>query len=296
MMTLSDKQEYLTAALKCIPIHIKTAAVYGSWARGTQKEESDLDLLLISDDINPKRHRRGAHIAMIKERVLSGIPLDIMLLTTSECISNFRNHNPLFLDIATEGVTLFDEDGLLRRLITETKAYISDKDIRKSGDGWTFHMPYRAAGFLSEVSNEDFARAMLTDGERDYQIGVNILEDGYSDKAVYHFQQAVEKAVKAILICFGIYKKTHFVGEILSEEVDRREIDQEWQQRLKQVASISLEIEPEVTWSRYPGIAEDALWIPSEEYTADDANQIREKCNVVMAAAREFVSWWFGEA
>src|SRR3990167_903052 len=182
MMTLSDKQEYLTAALKCIPIHIKTAAVYGSWARGTQKEESDLDLLLISDDINPKRHRRGAHIAMIKERVLSGIPLDIMLLTTSECISNFRNHNPLFLDIATEGVTLFDEDGLLRRLITETKAYISDKDIRKSGDGWTFHMPYRAAGFLSEVSNEDFARAMLTDGERDYQIGVNILEDGYSDK------------------------------------------------------------------------------------------------------------------
>jgi hypothetical protein len=31
------------------------------------------------------------------------IPLDVLLLTQEEVVSNFRNHNPLFLDIAEEG-------------------------------------------------------------------------------------------------------------------------------------------------------------------------------------------------
>jgi hypothetical protein len=38
------------------------------------------------------------------------LPLDLLLLTKGEVISNFENHNPLFLDIAAEGVVIFDED------------------------------------------------------------------------------------------------------------------------------------------------------------------------------------------
>lgn len=60
-----------------------------------------------------------------------------------------------------------------------------------------------------------------------------------------------------------------------------------------QISRLSSEIEPEVTWSRYPGIDEGILWLPYEEYTEDDANEIKEKCKQAVKAAREFFEWWF---
>lgn len=166
---------------------------------------------MVSDEVNPKKQRRGMEIAIIKECLPIDVPLDVLLLRTEECLSNFRNHNPLFLDLAVEGIILLDEEDFLKSLIKETRAYISEKKIKKVKDGWEFPVKDRRPVYLSNVSNKDFAEAMLIDGERDLEIGVKLLESDYFDKAVYHFQQSVEKAVKAILICFGIFKKTHFV-------------------------------------------------------------------------------------
>jgi HEPN domain-containing protein len=222
-------------------------------------------------------------------------PLDILLLTSKECISNFRNHNPLFLDIAWEGTILFDENNFLETLLDETRSYISEKNIKKLSDGWLFPVPERTPAFLSNVSNKDFAIAMMNDGARDFTIGVNIMEDGFYDKAVYHFQQSAEKAVKAVLICFGIFRKTHFVGEILLKELESRIIDLGWKEKLVLISKVSSEVEPEVTWSRYPGIDNDVLWIPSEEYTLADTLSIKSKCETVMKTAQDFLSWWFPE-
>ena len=279
--------------LKTLPIKIKGAAVYGSMARRAQKKESDIDLLLISDTINPRRNKRGKEIAAIKEWLSLDYPLDILLLTTNECLSNFRNHNPLFLDIAWEGIILLDGNDFLKSMIEETRAYISEKKLQKFEDGWVFPVPYRTSIVLSNVSNKDFAIAMFKDGERDFEIGVNILDDGYFDKAVYHFQQSLEKSVKAILICFGMFKKTHLVGETLLKELEKRKLDHSWKEKLMRIARVSSEIEPEVTWSRYPGIDEDALWIPSEEYTSDDANEVKEKCEKAIKITKKFLEWWF---
>jgi HEPN domain-containing protein/predicted nucleotidyltransferase len=285
--------ERIANGLKNLPVKVRSAAIYGSWAKGTQKEDSDIDILMISDEVNPRKQKRGREIATIKEQLSIYVPLDILLLTTRECLSNFRNHNPLFLDIACEGIVLLDEDDFLKSLIEETRAYISERKLRKLEDGWEFPVTDRVPVYLSNISNKDFAIAMLTDGERDFEIAVKILEGGYFDKAVYHFQQSIEKAVKAILICFGIFKKTHFVGEILLKELKPRELDDNWKEKLVQISRLSSEIEPEVTWSRYPGIDEGILWLPYEEYTEDDANEIKEKCKQAVKAAREFFEWWF---
>jgi HEPN domain-containing protein/predicted nucleotidyltransferase len=287
-------KERIADGLKNLPVKVRSAAIYGSWAKGTQKEDSDIDILMISDEVNPRKQKRGREIAIIKEQLSVYVPLDILLLTTKECLSNFRNHNPLFLDIACEGIVLLDEDDFLKSLIEETRAYISERKLRKLEDGWEFPVTDRVPVYLSNVSNKDFAIAMLTDGERDFEIAVKILEGWYFDKAVYHFQQSVEKAVKAILICFGIFKKTHFVGEILLKELETRELDDNWKEKLVQISRLSSEIEPEVTWSRYPGIDEGILWLPYEEYTEDDATEIKEKCKQAVKAAREFFEWWFG--
>ncbi|MCS7200429.1 MAG: nucleotidyltransferase domain-containing protein [Caldimicrobium sp.] len=63
-------------------------------------KDSDIDLLIISKEINTVRHKRHKEVAKIKEHLSLGIPVDILLLTPEECISNFKSHNPLFLDIS----------------------------------------------------------------------------------------------------------------------------------------------------------------------------------------------------
>lgn len=274
---------------------VTAVAVYGSWARGTNALESDIDLLIVSDAVNPKRHRRGKETATIKNCLSMGNPLDILLLTREECMSNFQNHNPLFLDIAWEGVILVDSDDFLGNCIEETRNYIEKKGIIKLPDGWKYPVDYRRATNLSRVSNEDFARAMLDDAHRDYKIGKILTKEEFFDKAVYHFQQAGEKSIKAILICFGDFKKTHFVSDALSRTLNTVDLDVSWKEKLMNIAQINKEIEPEVTWSRYPGMDHGSLWLPSLEYTHEDALFVQEKIGIVLEAAEEFVSHWFIE-
>ncbi|NLJ48459.1 MAG: hypothetical protein GX428_02580 [Candidatus Atribacteria bacterium] len=58
---------------------------------------------------------------------------------------------------------------------------------------------------------------------------------------------------------------------------------------------MSTEIEPEVTWNRYPGIDNDSLWIPAEEYSLEDANNVKEKSQTILKTSQEFYRWWFKE-
>ncbi len=124
-------------------------------------------------------------------------------------------------------------------------------------------------------------------------IGKKLLSDGFYDKAVYHFQQSVEKCIKSILIAMGIFQKTHFVGEILRASLQEREIPDNWKKELLEAAEISEGIEPEVSLSRYPGIIEDTLWLPFEEYEKEDADRAMEKGNKVLSIAKRFVDDWF---
>lgn len=290
---LKDIAKMIADELKAIPMEIIASAIYGSWAKGLQTDDSDIDILIIANNINPKRHRRGKEIAQIKQYLSINLPMDILLLTPKECISNFKNHNPLFLDIAVEGIILIDKDGFLGNLINETRDYILKKGLEKSDDGWVFPVLYRQPTTLSKVTNKDFALAMLTDGERDFDIGIKLTKEGYYDKAIYHFQQATEKSIKAVLILFGEFKKTHYIGKVLISKLENIELEYRWKERLYNIALISNEIEPEVTWSRYPGIDNDSLWLPYEEYTIDDANEIKNKSEEVLTTVKDFIKWWF---
>ncbi|MFQ5751519.1 MAG: nucleotidyltransferase domain-containing protein, partial [bacterium] len=117
-----------------LPFQVVGAILFGSMVKDKDTHESDLDLLIVADGINSKFHRRGNEISLIKKN-LPALPLDILLYTESEAISNFRNHNPLFLDIAVEGVLLFDKAGILENLLNETKKYIREKWLKKLEDG-----------------------------------------------------------------------------------------------------------------------------------------------------------------
>lgn len=131
------KKALITEGKKSLPFDIVAALLFGSWAKGSEAPDSDIDLLIVADGINTKRHRRGIEIAYIKH-CLPGLSLDILLLTMEEALSNFRNHNPLFLDIAEEGIIILDKDNLLKDLLLEIREYIRQRGIKRFGDGWIF--------------------------------------------------------------------------------------------------------------------------------------------------------------
>lgn len=275
-----------------LPFNICGAIVFGSQVKGTATGNSDYDILIVADGINPKRHRRGMEILCIK-KALVALPLDILLLTPAEVDSNFRNHNPLFLDIAEDGILILDKDNFLGCLVEEIKGYIRSNKIRRYKDGWEFPVNYREATSLSNVTNKDFSLAMLRDGERDYLIGTRLSDEGFYDKAVYHFQQSVEKCIKSILIALGIFQKTHFIGEVLLEKLDDMELPSGWKGQLAEAAEISEVIEPEVGLSRYPGIIEESLWIPEYEYEREDAQNACNRSAKVLSIAKDFITFWF---
>lgn len=273
---------------------IRAVALFGSVARETETKDSDADLLVMAEGLHARINRRGNQVAQIKS-LFPKVPLDILLLTREEVISNFRNHNPLFLDIAVEGQILLDPDDFLSGLMSETKTYIRTKGIRKFGDGWAFPVRRGVAMPLSGVTNRDFAEAMATDARRDFEIGLTLLEARYFDKAVYHFQQSVEKGIKSVLITQGIFQKTHFVGSVLEGMIDDLDVPKEGKARLAEMAHIAKNIEPEVSLSRYPGIINDALWLPSKEYSREDAQEAGDKANIALKTAEDFLADWFSK-
>ena len=91
----------------------------------------------------------------------------------------------------------------------------------------------------------------------------------------------------------GIFHKTHFVGEILRATLSEHIMPTPWHEALQTLAHMSESLEPEVSLSRYPGIMQDRLWLPFDEYELQDAEQAKAKAAHVVATAKRFVAEWF---
>ncbi len=130
-----------------LKFNIRGAVVFGSKVKGTDKTCSDTDIMIVANNINPKRQRRGFEIAQIKS-LFSGVPLDILLMTPEETASNFRNHNPLFLDIAEDGLIISDNKNFLYTLTRETRNYVKKSGIKRLKEGWEFPVKRGVPTFL----------------------------------------------------------------------------------------------------------------------------------------------------
>ena len=129
-------------------IKIISLAIFGSVARRENGADSDIDLLVVAEGIAKKRIERIPDMIRIKRELDLESPLDILLVSKDECQSNFRNHNPLYLDIAFDAEIVYDNTDFLENLMGETRKYVDSHGIRRGVSSWSFPVKDRIVAKL----------------------------------------------------------------------------------------------------------------------------------------------------
>lgn len=130
------------------------------------------------------------------------------------------------------------------------------------------------------------AIAFLTESQSDYKAVRILIENSQYNLAIYHAQQCVEKLLKACLAAeghIGIYKHEifYFFKDATGNKFDASEMD---------ILTDNIpELEEEWSVTRYPGWDNSEIWIPSEQYTIEDATEIGEKMEIVSNILKKFL-------
>jgi len=129
-MNLKNKVQIILEELdKLVRDHYKedliSLIVFGSISRGTFREDSDIDLLIIANNLPNGRIKRINHFMPVEEKMeslLKSLELNQMYLSTiikspEEAIKG----SPLFLDMIEDGIILYDKDNFFKDILNKLK-------------------------------------------------------------------------------------------------------------------------------------------------------------------------------
>lgn len=157
--------------------------LFGSRARGDFDRESDYDVLVVVPD-----HIDSHALKPVLQAALSHLPAPVQLLlrrwsdyAATQCLTVGLWHN-----IRTDGITLYEHSNL----------------------------PHPS---LTMKTNQDLARTLLQKAKVDLKAAVILSQHLTEVESIgFHCQQAVEKALKAVLAYHNIhFPRTHDLGELL---------------------------------------------------------------------------------
>jgi predicted nucleotidyltransferase len=130
----------LTAA--CAAVYgdrLVSLVVFGSVGRGSARQESDVDLLVVADPLPQRRLRRMDEFEAV-ERALGGEAggcphrLSPVFKTPRE----LRAGTPLLLDMIDDGLVLYDRDCFFASIIDQLRSRLEHLGARRHwrGDAW----------------------------------------------------------------------------------------------------------------------------------------------------------------
>lgn len=129
------------AAVAAYQGRLVSLAVFGSYARGTERQGSDIDLLAVVDRLPARRWDRWAEWdaveAKVPERLDGAAPLPLApIITSPEAIEA----GPLILlDLTDDAIILHDPTGFLARRLKRLRQRLRELGARRiwlDGDRW----------------------------------------------------------------------------------------------------------------------------------------------------------------
>ena len=145
------KQEFdrlLSEVLRAVQLYynerLVTLAVFGSVARGTQRPDSDLDLLLVCDPLPAGRMRRIAEFRKVEEQLeLLLKSLETMGITTTLSVviktpAEVQRGGLFYLDFIEDARLLYDKGNFFRGFLDQLRDRLSKLGARRvwRGNVW----------------------------------------------------------------------------------------------------------------------------------------------------------------
>jgi predicted nucleotidyltransferase len=119
-------------------------AVFGSVGRGTPREDSDVDLLIVARDLPPGRMRRVDEFLPVEAelepmlRAVNPGGAPVMLAPVFKTPEEAEQGSPLFLDMVEDARILHDPDGFLAGRLEHLRARLQELGARRvwRGNAW----------------------------------------------------------------------------------------------------------------------------------------------------------------
>ncbi len=115
--------------------NLVSIVLFGSYASAKQTSTSDIDILVIADNLPSSKKDRLSLILSITRKYLSlGKSVSIVLHSREEILNGFEFYNPLLLSISENYKLLYDDMNFFINLMRAINNKIAKKKIRKFGD------------------------------------------------------------------------------------------------------------------------------------------------------------------
>lgn len=200
--------------------NIRCLILYGSWAKGLAREDSDIDLLVVFEAINKET---GKVIHEIESRIDG--ERNITFVPTN--LEDFRKERlPLFTAVKKEGKVIY---GKVDLSINPEAPAIKYAEFFKRSHDFESQKIRIAEELLKDGFNSGIADLCFVASKHAIQAALAVRGEGYSSKMVI-LQPLAEKyfgkeTVEAFRKLFHLYIKSEYGMEFLTEEEARLAVE-----------------------------------------------------------------------
>lgn len=131
------EQELTRRYVEALDSNLVALAFFGSWARGEEKEWSDIDLLLIAKELPRHPFERNRLVyEPIKGWREKPRPISILARTVREFTADVT---PLHLDLAADAIIFYDPKGFLASKLARVQELIEEAELVRKRDSKGLH-------------------------------------------------------------------------------------------------------------------------------------------------------------
>ena len=139
-------------------VNVQGIILYGSYARKTQRENSDVDILVIDESF-----LQGCRI----QKIIDGYPIQALMINFKQLLISIKDapkkSSPFFLEILSSPVVLFDKSGLCNYAIQAAASVLAKGPITLN-DSYLELMRIGIINYMNDGNSEKYTGVRKSEG------------------------------------------------------------------------------------------------------------------------------------